>query len=422
MTTTPDLFSPLTLPNGATLPNRIAKAAMEENLCDAGQMPGARLVNLYQAWADGGTGLIITGNVMVAPNALTGPGGIVLQAGTFDTSGVEDRFKKWAKAAKSGGGHLVMQISHPGRQVFAAQGQQPVSASATKVTLPGFESLFETAHALSGDEVKEIIARFAETARLAETAGFDGVQIHGAHGYLVSQFLSPLTNLRDDEWGGPLKNRARFLLEIVRAVRAVVAPGFSVMVKLNSADFQRGGFELKDAKQVVKWLNKEDVDMVEISGGSYESPAMQGRTIDGDASSTLKREMYFIEFAKDIAGVATMPLMVTGGVTKLSTANMAMETGSVDVIGIARALAYQPDLPKQWQAQQNAEINWPAVTWKNQTFSALAVMSMTKAQLHRMAAGKRPKAKISPALALIKDRLRQKKQTKQYRNWLAGQA
>ncbi len=414
-----NLFEPFTLPNGAVLPNRISKAAMEENLADDGQVPGEKLVRLYQAWAEGGTGLIITGNVMVAPNALTGPGAVVLQAGTFDTAGVKARFETWAKAAKSGGGHLVMQISHPGRQVFAGQGQRPVSASETKVSLPGFEKLFDTAHALSGDEVKEIITRFATTAKLAEEAGFDGVQIHGAHGYLVSQFLSPLTNLRDDEWGGSLENRARFLLEIIRAVRANVTPNFSVMLKLNSADFQKGGFDLDDAKQVIKWLNAEQIDMVEISGGSYESPAMQGAT--QDKSSTLVREMYFIEFAKDIATVAKMPLMVTGGVTKLSTANMAMETGTVDVIGIARALAFAPDLPKQWQAGENVEIIWPPVKWKNKTLASLAVMAVAKTQIHRLAAGKKPKANASPALSLIKDRLRLSGLTKRYKKWIAEQ-
>ncbi len=414
-----DLFSPFTLPNGAILPNRIAKAAMEENLADIGQVPSDKLVRLYKAWADGGTGMIITGNVMVAPNALTGPGAVVLQAGTFETAGVKQRFETWAKAAKSGGGHLVMQISHPGRQVFAGQEQWPVSASATKVNIPGFEKMFDTAHALSGDEVKKIITRFATTAKQAEACGFDGVQIHGAHGYLVSQFLSPLTNFRDDGWGGSLKNRARFLLEIARAIRANVSPGFSVMVKLNSADFQKGGYDVDDAKQVVKWLNAEKIDMVELSGGSYESPAMQGTT--QDKSSTLVREMYFIEFAKDIAKLAKMPLMVTGGVTKLATANMALGTGSVDVIGIARALAYAPNLPNQWQDNQNVEIHWPAVKWKNKMLAALAVMAHTKTQLHLMAVGKPPRAGASPAVSLVKDRIRLNGLTKRYKKWIAGQ-
>jgi 2,4-dienoyl-CoA reductase-like NADH-dependent reductase (Old Yellow Enzyme family) len=413
-----DLFSPLTLPNGVSIPNRIGKAAMEENLADTGQIPGDKLMHLYQAWADGGTGLIITGNVMVAPDALTGPGAVVLQASTFDGAGVQERFQKWAQIAKSGGGHFVMQISHPGRQVFAGQGQQPVSASATKVSLPGFEKMFDTAHALNTDEIRTVIARFATTAKMAEDSGFDGVQIHAAHGYLVSQFLSPLTNLREDEWGGSLENRARFLLEIVRAVRRNVSKNFSVMVKLNSADFQRGGFDQEDAKQVVKWLNAEKIDMIELSGGSYESPAMQGRT--SDASSTLKREMYFIDFAQDIAAIADMLLMVTGGVTKKSTALMALETNSVDVVGIARALAYAPHLPAQWAKDENTSIIWPSVDWKNKMLAALAVMAMTKTQIHRLAAGKAPKAKISPALALIKDRMRIKGLTKRYKKWISG--
>lgn len=416
-----ELFDTLTLPNGAVLPNRIGKGAMEENMCDAGQVPGDRLVKLYKAWADGGTGMILTGNVMVAPNALTGPGGVVLQKGTLDDPDIAARFGRWAEAGKSGGGHLVMQISHPGRQVFAAQGQQPVSASATKVNIAGFEKLFDTAHALTDTEIKVIIARFAETSRLAEQAGFDGVQVHGAHGYLVSQFLSPLTNLREDDWGGSLENRARLLLEIVRAIRAVVKPGFSVMVKLNSADFQRGGFELDDAKQVVTWLNDEVVDMVEISGGSYESPAMQGRTREKNPSRTLQREMYFIEFAKEIAEVAKMPLMVTGGVTKLATAHMAMATASVDVVGIARALAYQPDLPNQWKAGAVLEITWPTVTWKNKGLVALAVMSMTKAQFKRMANGKAPSLKLNPVIVLMKDRMDLRKITKRYKTWFAAQ-
>ncbi len=414
-----NLFSSLTLPNGAILPNRIAKAAMEENLADNGQVPGDKLMQLYKAWAAGGAGLIITGNVMVAPNALTGPGAVVLQAGTFKAAGVKKQFEAWAKAAKSGGGHLVMQISHPGRQVFAGQGQRPVSASSTKVSLPGLEKMFDTAHALSGDEVRAIVARFAATAKMAEASGFDGVQIHGAHGYLVSQFLSPLTNLRNDEWGGSLENRSRFLLEIVRAVRAEVAPTFSVMVKLNSADFQKGGFDIDDAKQVVKWLNAEKIDMVEISGGSYESPAMQGRT--ADKSSTLVREMYFIEFAKDIAAIAKMPLMVTGGVTKLATANMALATGSVDVIGIARALAYAPNLPNHWRENQNVDIHWPPVSWKNKMLAALAVMAHTKVQIHLMAIGKPPKVNANPAIALIKDRIRLRGLTKRYKKWFATQ-
>jgi len=175
-----------------------------------------------------------------------------------------------------------MQISHPGRQVYANMGTEPVSASATKVTLEGMaDKMFGPARALSEDEIRGLIRRFAETALSAQAAGFDGVQVHSAHGYLVAQFLSPLTNQREDAWGGPLENRARFLLEIIRAIRDRVNSDFIVGVKLNSADFQRGGFDIADSEQVVDWLNAEAVDFVEISGGSYESAAMMGSSADG---------------------------------------------------------------------------------------------------------------------------------------------
>ena len=220
------LFTPLTLPNGVIVQNRLCKAAMEENMAEAGQVPGQALINLYEAWSnaaaasDAGPGLILSGNVMIDPTAMTGPGGVVLEAGSLDTQAVRQKFEDWANAGKAGGSKFVMQISHPGRQVFANMGVEPVSASATKVTLSGMaDKMFGPARALSEDEIRGLIRRFAETALAAQAAGFDGVQIHSAHGYLVAQFLSPLTNLRDDAWGGPLENRARFLLEIVRAIR-----------------------------------------------------------------------------------------------------------------------------------------------------------------------------------------------------------
>ncbi len=416
-----ELFTPFTLPNGQTIPNRLCKAAMEENMADPGQLPGEGLRNLYQQWAEGGVGLILTGNVMVAPDAMTGPGGVYLGGETLASDEAKGRFERWAKAGKSGGAKLYMQISHPGRQVYAAQGTQPVSASATKVKMEGpADKMFTHARALTGDEIRGIIKRFADTAFAAERAGFDGVQIHAAHGYLVAQFLSPLTNLREDEWGGPLENRARLLLEIVREVRARVEPGFGVAVKLNSADFQRGGFDVGDAKQVVQWLNGEAVDFVEISGGSYESSAMMGVSADGRVSSTMERELYFFDFAKEISGVAQMPLMVTGGVTKRETAEMALADAGVDIIGIARAMGFNAKLPGDWQAGQNLEQPLPEVSWKNPMYRALALMAMTKMNLYRMGDGKPPHKKQSPLFATIKQQLKNAAQTKRYKEWLAS--
>ena len=413
------IFAPLTLPNGQTIPNRLCKAAMEENMAEAGQIPGAALVNLYQQWADGGVGIILTGNVMVSPTAMTGPGGVYLGAETLAQGDNKVRFERWAKAAKSGGAKLYMQISHPGRQIYATQGTEPVSASATKVTMEGpAEKMFTTARALTGDEIRGIIKRFADTAHGAEMCGFDGIQIHAAHGYLLAQFLSPLTNLRDDEWGGPLENRAKLLLEVVREIRARVEPGFGVAVKLNSADFQKGGYDIGDAKQVVDWLNGEDVDFVEVSGGSYESAAMMGMSGDGRAQSTKDREMYFIDFAKDIAETAKMPLMVTGGVTKRQTAEDALADGQVAMIGIARAMGYNPNIPNDWELGQNLHVPLPVVNWKNPLFKGLANMAMTKMNLYRMGDGHPPKVSPSPLLSSIKQQIKNSAQTKRYKKWL----
>lgn len=356
---------------------------------------------------------------MVAPDAMTGPGGVYLGKETLSDDKARPIFENWAKAGKSGGSQFFMQISHPGRQVYANMGTDVVSASSTKVTMAGApKGMFGQSRALTEDEVRGMITRFADTAEAAKAAGFDGVQIHAAHGYLVAQFLSPLTNLRDDKWGGSLENRARFLIEIVRAVRARTGDEFGVAVKLNSADFQRGGFDVEDARQVVTWLNDENVDFVELSGGNYESAAMAGLPTDGELSSTHSRELYFIDFAQDIAKAAKMPLMVTGGVTKLETAEEALATGAVEIIGIARAFGYNAHIPANWEAGKNTEVTLPAIRSKNKTFKVLAGMAMTKENLYRMGTGELPKPKYNALLAVIRGQIRQAKQTKVYRKWL----
>lgn len=414
-----DIFSPLTLQSGAVLPNRLCKAAMEENMAEAGQVPGEALFTLYSEWAKGGAGLILTGNVMVDPKALTGPGGVVLEPGSLTDDDNRKRFERWAKSGKSGGGKLVMQISHPGRQVYATMGTEGISASVTKVTMEGpGDKMFAPSRAMTSDEILGMIKRFADTAHMAERAGFDGVEIHAAHGYLVAQFLSPLTNLREDKWGGSLENRARFLLEIVRAVRARVEPGFIVGVKLNSADFQKGGFDIGDARQVVDWLGGEAIDFVELSGGNYESAAMMGMAADGRAQSTQAREMFFLDFAKDIAKAATMPIMVTGGVTRRETAETALAEG-VDIVGIARALAYNPNLPNDWRVGKNLHTYIATVMWKNTGLRSLANMALAKEQLSHVSQGRGVKTKQKAIWALIKQQLKQKRQTTRYKAWLA---
>ena len=404
-------FSPLQLPNGTTIANRIAKAAMEENMADAEHGPSAELLRLYQAWAEGGAGLILTGNVMVDRRAMTGPGGVVLE----DARQL-DKFRDWARAGRSHGAHLWMQLNHPGRQMQASLGQQSVAPSAVSLQLGGASKMFAEPKPLSEAQIAELIQRFATSAKLAEQAGFSGVQIHAAHGYLLSQFLSPLSNQRTDQWGGSLENRARLLLEVVKAVRAVVAPEFCVAVKLNSADFQRGGFDAADARRVVEMLNELPVDLVELSGGSYEAPAMQGDARDG---RTLAREAYFLEFAGDIAQSARMPVMVTGGIRRLPVVEQVLASG-VAMAGIGTALAIEPALPKRWQAGQPSSAELAPITWKNKVFASLAYMAVVKFQLRQLSLGARTNPSVSPLWALVLEQVKTLRRTKQYKRWMAA--
>ncbi len=405
------LFQPLCLPNGAVIPNRIAKAAMEENLADADHAPSQALIQLYRTWAEGGAGLIITGNVMVDRHALTGPAGVVLEGEAHLA-----HFKAWAAACRSQGAQAWLQINHPGRQLMASMGQPALGPSAIPVDIPGLSKLFAQPGALDEQQIERMIQRYVTTALLAERAGFTGVQIHAAHGYLFSQFLSPLANRRSDCWGGSLENRARILLRTVEAVRAHVASQFCVAVKLNSADFQRGGFEVADAAAVVRMLGERAVDLVELSGGSYESPAMQGQTRDG---STLAREAYFLEFAERIGAVARMPIMVTGGVRRRAVAERALE-GHVAMVGMATALAIEPRLPVRWQAGEDAAVQPVVVNWKNKAFAAAATQAVVKKQLVLLGMGRPTNPQTSPLWALIGSQLSLRRQARRYRRWVAS--
>ena len=404
------LSTPLALPNGAVIPNRLAKAAMEENMADAGQVPGPAIRALYSAWARGGAGLILTGNVMIDGRAMTGPGGIVLERDTPRAP-----FAAWARAARAQGAQAWMQINHPGRQVFAAMKGAAWAPSAVALDIGKHSALFAQPRAMTEAEIAEVVLRFADTAAAAEEAGFTGVQIHAAHGYLISQFLSPLANRRDDAWGGSLANRARLLLEVVKAVRAKVSPGFCVAIKLNSADFQRGGFSETEARQVLLWLNELPVDLVELSGGSYEAPAMQGRSADG---RTLAREAYFLEFAKDLAAVATMPVMTTGGIRRRAVAEQVLASG-VAMVGVATALAQMPDLPAAWFAGREVDVPVQQVGWKDKGMSGLAGMALVKRRLRAVAAGQGAPARYWPLFTLVIDQLRTQRLTTRYRQWAA---
>ncbi|VVD78565.1 2,4-dienoyl-CoA reductase [Pandoraea capi] len=403
------LFTSLMLPNGTSIPNRIAKAAMEENMADADHAPSDDLIRLYDAWARGGAGLIITGNVMIDARAMTGPGGVVLEDDRHLA-----RFRHWADTARQRGAQVWMQLNHPGRQMLSALGQPTVAPSAIALELGTFSKRFAMPRALTETDIADVLARFTRSAVLAEQSGFTGVEIHAAHGYLLSQFLSPLTNRREDRWGGSLENRARLLLDVVKSVRNAVSPGFAVAVKLNSADFQRGGFGPADARRVIDMLGAHGVDLIELSGGSYEAPAMQGEARDG---RTLAREAYFLEFARDMVAVATMPLMVTGGIRRLAVAEQVLESGTA-MVGIATALSIDPELPNRWRQGDASAPQLKPIQWKNKALGSLANMAVVKFQLKRLSAGRTPNPAVSPLRALIAQQIGTACQTRRYRQWM----
>ncbi|WP_348748273.1 NADH:flavin oxidoreductase/NADH oxidase family protein [Pseudomonas rhodesiae] len=399
-------FEPLHLPNGQIIANRIAKAAMEENMADLNQAPSRALKQLYKAWADGEPGLLLTGNVMIDRRAMTGPGGVALENEEH-----LDSFREWADVARAKGVHFWVQLSHPGRQTMANLGQQALAPSAIAMDLGSFSKMFATPRAMTEEDIQDVIQRFATSARLAEKAGFSGVQIHGAHGYLISQFLSPLSNHRTDRWGGSLENRARLLLEVIHAVRASVSPSFCVAVKLNSADFQRGGFDAADARGVVEMLNPLPIDLLELSGGSYEAPAMQGDARDG---RTLAREAYFLEFAKELASIASMPLMVTGGIRRLPIVQQVLDSG-IAMAGIATALTLEPQLLKHWREGRDPNPQLKPIQWRRKPLAALATLAVVRDQMRRLSRGHQPKPKVAPCLALVRDQWFIAQRTRQYR-------
>lgn len=336
---TSPLAQPLTLPCGAIIDNRIGKSAMTEGLANSFDRPTQQHNQLYKTWSLGGTGLHITGNVMVDKRYLERAGNVVLE----DESAL-DNFKAWAQAGTVGGNHLWMQISHPGRQCPSLVNNQPLSPSEVHLKMLGS---FSKPRALTALEIEDIIQRFATTASLAKEAGFTGVQVHCAHGYLISQFLSPKTNQRNDQWGGSLENRARFARAVVCAVRKAVGPNFPVAVKLNSADFQKGGFSLEDCVQVAAWLAADGIDLLEISGGTYEQLSLMGVEATEVRESTRRREAYFLEYAQAIKESANVPLMITGGFRSRDVMEQAISKGEIDMVGLARPLCTQPDVSRK---------------------------------------------------------------------------
>jgi len=380
--TNSSLQQPLKLACGITIPNRIAKSAMSEQLADRHGSPTTDLQQLYATWARGGTGLLVTGNVMIDHRAFVEPRNVVLQDEQFLQAN-----KLWAQAAQANGSKIIMQINHPGRVAVLPLLKKPIAPSAVGLDLPAM-NIIRLPRAMTEADILEQIKRFATTAELAVKAGFDGVQVHAAHGYLLSQFLSPLSNVRNDGWGGSPENRRRMLIETVRAVRAAIGKDKILSVKLNSADFQKGGLSQEESLQIALALEAEGIDLLEISGGNYESPAQLGYAPDRSA----QRDAYFIDYATALRKQSKLPLMLTGGLRDVDFMNRIVADGVVDLVGMARPFAIQPDLAKQLLAGKSVlkPAKIPAIGYK--PVDAYLQLGWHAAQFRRISSGQKPKA------------------------------
>ncbi len=350
--------------------------------------PDEALVNLYERWGRSGAGMLLTGNVQVSLDGRGELGQVVVEDDRH-----LDVLTTWAAAAQKNGAQLWMQINHAGRQTPRSVSPESVGPSA--IAMKRALGLFATPRALDDAEIRALVRRFAVTAGVAKRAGFAGVQIHAAHGYLVSQFLSPLSNTRDDAWGGDARRRMRFLLEVVRAMRAEVGPRFPIGVKLNSADFQRGGFGEEESMEVVVALEREGIDLLEISGGNYDSPAMMS---GGKAkrATTVAREAYFLDYAKKVRSLTKTPLLLTGGLRNATTMERVVAGGEVDAVGLARPLAYEPDLPKRILDGSAIGARSFEARVGVRVLDDLLQAAYAQAQFARMARGSAPDTTLSP--------------------------
>lgn len=330
------LFTPITLPNGTTIKNRFFKSAMSEGMGTRDFQPKKNIATLYKRWAEGGTGLIITGNIMVDPKGTAEPGNIV-----FDKNSNMEILKNWAKQGQQHGAKVMVQLNHPGKQAPKTVSKQTVAPSAVPLG-NGLNKLFSTPRALATNEVEELIQKFVTSAKVAKEAGFSGVQIHAAHGYLISQFLSPHDNRRTDKYGGSLENRMRFLKEIYLGMREELGKDFNIGIKINSTDFKEDGLTEEDSLKTIIELADLGLDFVEISGGTYERPAMMG------ATSKSTNQVFFAEYSKKLKQKIEIPVVVTGGIRSINAMNTLLNNNNTtDFIGIARPLTIDPNIPNK---------------------------------------------------------------------------
>ena len=348
------------LPCGQVIKNRICKAAMTERIAKGNNLAHQGHVNLYERWADGDIGILLTGNVQVDHRNLEGPANVVIDSNNYKEQ--LDDLKAWSAAGTKNNTQLWMQISHAGRQTPGEINSSPLAPSNIRLKIPGKN--YGTPTPMTEEDIIDVIDRFVFTAKIARETGFTGVQFHSAHGYLLSEFLSPDINNRTDAWGGSIENRARIHLEIIKKCREEVGKDFPISVKLNSADFQKGGFTPSESIKVAQMLENEGVDIIEISGGTYEQPKLIGvddLSINPQRSeirkeSTIAREAYFLEYAQDIRKAVSLPLMVTGGFRTKEGIEDALESNICQIVGIGRPLCADPYCVKKMIACEIEEL------------------------------------------------------------------
>lgn len=329
------LFEETTI-NGMTMRNRLIRSATWEGMCDQDGRPTEKLINCYRDLAKGGIGLIITGYAYVQPEGKHNVG----QMGIY-TDDFADYYQHVTRAVHYAGGKIAVQLVHGGGQSNAkTAGRQPIAPSAIKV-----DQFPEMPEELTKDEITKIVAAFGNAAYRAKMWGFDAVQLHGAHGFLINQFLSPLTNRRTDTYGGSIENRSRFLLDVYRKVRKTVGADYPVLIKLNAADFIEGGLEIDDAIYAAQKLAEAGIDAIEVSAGTPAS----GRNSPARVKILKpEKEAYNLEMARRIKKAVNCPVIVVGGFRSYEVVEKALRDDGIDYIAMSRPLLREPGLANRW--------------------------------------------------------------------------
>lgn len=402
------LEEPLTIAGKLRVANRIVKAATAEGLAALGNHPGEPLIELYRRWASGGAGLIITGNAHVDRRFRERSTSLVL-----DEDSDRLAFRRLSSAAHGENTPILVQLNHPGRQCPAMLAPVPLAPSASR---PLFRfSGYGPARAMRETEIEDVILAFTRSARIAADCGFDGIQVHAAHGYLLSAFLSPLQNRREDRYGGSLANRARLLVEIVASIRRAVPAGFLVAVKLNVTDFERGGFDVDEAVEVACMVERAGADCLETSGGTYRRLVTEAPPSDQeeDRRGEETRDP-FLEFTSRLSARLDIPVVMTGGMRSQRSIERALSSAGVAMIGLARPFCVDPDIANSMLRDRFDSLDrlpgpafaGPAMLGPQSPFrrvrryNAFAELAWYSEQLEPIARGDPPRTDLSPRAAL----------------------